>query len=196
MPGVDRSVVLLILAAAVSLPGCSGDNGASLQGPQPRRIAPEAPQVQEPSPEPNQKTPPSPPEFQQLTLPADNGIWPWPVEPAPNPASLLPVSLTHVVTPGRNIWSANVNPVAGRGIVMLSEPFAKGKPGMMHILWCDLTTGQVTRQWSVEQLYAPFDVYSNGRQALVRRHDFTGRDRQTLEVWTVSEDGRLQRKTW
>jgi hypothetical protein len=196
MQGINRSVVLLFIAAAVSLPGCTGENGAALQGRQPRLVAPEIPQVKEPSPDPNEKTPEPPAEFQELTLPGDNGVWPWPVGAAPSPASALPVSLTHVVTPERRVWSATVNPVAGKGIVMLSEPFVKDKPGLMHALWCDLTTGKVTRQWSFEQLYSPFDLHPDGRQVLVRPHDFTGLGRETLEVWTVSEDGQLQRKAW
>lgn len=130
-------------------------------------------------------------------MPANGGVWPWPVGRRPDPVAAAPVSLTHVVDREHTVHGAAVNPEAGRAIVALWETKSKQKIRGTHFLWCDLRAGAITHRWKInETLYAPFDLHADGRRFLMRNNSGVTRDRDVLELATITADEQLERRTW
>jgi hypothetical protein len=131
-----------------------------------------------------------------LQMPEKGGLWPWSVGSAPALEARAPVSLTSFIVPGRTIHGAIVNSAAARGAVFLNDWVEKKSPSFTHLLWCDLTRGQVIGQCDIKDMYLPFDMHGDGRRLLARRSDAGGRGAQGLELWSMGPGDKIDRKTF
>lgn len=130
----------------------------------------------------------------ELVLPADGGVWPWPLGQWPE-VQARPVLLTKALVEREyTVRSAAVNPRAGKAVVLLWENDFKKKTHGTHVLWCDLPSGQMTHRWKIsDKYYAAFDLHRDGQRFLLRD---SHTEKHILEMWTIAAGDKLPQYTW
>jgi hypothetical protein len=179
--------------------GCSKSNGPEIA-----TVAPDA--FEKPKPAEKEDKPDAVPDDEReaevttrkvegkLALPADGGELPI---IAATPVKATPVPLTQLLPDTLHPHNAAISPAAGRAVIALWENDFKRKKNGTHLFWCDLKIGKVTHTWDASTHFLGlFDIHADGRQILLRKSDYSERDRHILHLWTIAEDGRLLRKEW
>ncbi len=193
-------LLLLALSLATAL-GCSRGK----VGPPP--TLPPEPEPQQPQPtvqpnlEPEPEVEPVPGEAVRLTLPKDNGVWPWAVGKAEEPAESRPVSFYGLAQYA--VTGFAVRPEANRAVVTIRAEPKKADPkkgpaqtgAFTRVALCNTATGRVQNEWRIPGQYIVLDLSPDGRGILATSAQ-PGRERSVLRLWVVGPDGQLKRWVW
>ena len=197
-----RCIGLLLLALSLAAAiGCSRGKGGPPPAP-PHEPEPQEPQPKvQPNPEPEPEVEPVAGEAVRLTLPKDNGVWPWAVGKAEEPPESRPISFYGLAPYA--VTGFAVRPEANRAVVSIRAEPKKADPKkgptqtgvVTRVALCNTATGRVQNEWYIPGQYAVLDLSPDGRGILATSAQ-PGRDRGVLRLWVVGPDGQLKRWVW
>jgi len=147
----------------------------------------------------------------RLTLPADNGAWPWAVGKAEESTEAQPVSFNGLAPYA--VTGFAVRPEMNRAVVTIrvdpkkadpKKPDPKKGPAAptgptvvsTRVVLCDTAAGKaLTNEWVLPGVYAVLDLSPDGR-AIIAAQLQPVRDRSVLRLWMIGSDGQLKRGNW